>query len=89
MFCLFVPGESEEDLVLQSEASYFLRFPIKELPLQKKNAKGVLSMKLGKGDRIRSALLIAPGSERLSTEKGELMLSRLKQSHRGGRGTKH
>ena len=86
---LFAPKESEEDLVLQSEASYFLRFPIKELPLQKKNAKGVLSMKLGRGDRIRSALLIAPGSERLSTEKGELMLSRLKQSHRGGRGTKH
>ena len=83
-----LPVKAEEQLVLESEESFFLRFPVEELPVQKKTARGVCAMSLKKGDGIKSVYLLSEQTE-LKLSGKNLSLSRLKLAKRGGKGAKH
>jgi len=83
-----LPVKAEEQLVLESEDSFFLRFPVEELPVQKKTARGVCAMSLRKGDSVKSVYLLSEQTE-LKLSGKNLSLSRLKLAKRGGKGAKH
>ena len=83
-----LPVKAEEQLVLESEDSFFLRFPVEELPVQKKTARGVCAMSLRKGDGVKSVYLLSEQTE-LKLSGKSLSLSRLKLAKRGGKGAKH
>ncbi len=76
-----------EELVLESEDAYFLRFSLSEIPMQKKTARGVSLMSLRKGDGLKAVYLLSEQSE-VQREDKSIALSRLKQGKRGGKGTK-
>ena len=76
-----------EELVLESEDAYFLRFSLSEIPMQKKTARGVSLMSLRKGDSLKAVYLLSEQSE-VQREDKSIALSRLKQGKRGGKGTK-
>ena len=78
----------EEDIVLETEDSYFLRFSLSEVPLQKKTAKGVLAMSLRPKDYVKKVYSLA-AEENVELESKTLNLQRLKQGKRGGKGVKH
>ena len=85
---LFVRTVKEgEELVLESEDAYFLRFSLSEIPMQKKTARGVSLMSLRKGDSLKAVYLLSEQSE-VQREDKSIALSRLKQGKRGGKGTK-
>lgn len=85
---LFVRTVKEgEELVLESEDAYFLRFSLSEIPMQKKTARGVSLMSLRKGDSLKAVYLLSEQSE-VKREDKSVALSRLKQGKRGGKGTK-
>ena len=85
---LFVRTVKEgEELVLESEDAYFLRFSLSEIPMQKKTARGVSLMSLRKGDGLKAVYLLSEQSE-VQREDKSIALSRLKQGKRGGKGTK-
>ncbi|MGP1349228.1 MAG: DNA gyrase/topoisomerase IV subunit A [Stomatobaculum sp.] len=75
------------DAVLLTDAEFTLRFPLDEIPEMKKNSRGVRGMKLGATDLLAAVCLL---NEENSTEfRGKsIALSRLKQAHRDGRGSK-
>ena len=83
-----LPVKAEEQLVLESEDSFFLRFPVEELPVQKKTARGVCAMSLRKGDGVKNVYLLSEQTE-LQLSGKNLSLSRLKLAKRGGKGAKH
>ena len=83
-----LPVKAEEQLVLESEDSFFLRFPVGELPVQKKTARGVCAMSLRKGDGVKNVYLLSEQTE-LQLSGKNLSLSRLKLAKRGGKGAKH
>ena len=85
---LFVRTVKEgEELVLESEDAYFLRFSLSEIPMQKKTARGVSLMSLRKGDGLKAVYLLSEQSE-VQREDKSIALSRLKQGKRGGKGAK-
>ena len=51
----------EQNIVLQTEGGYFLRFLLSEVPEKKKGAVGVRGMKLQKSDRIEQIYLFTDG----------------------------
>lgn len=75
------------DAVLLTDAEFTLRFPLDEIPEMKKNSRGVRGMKLGATDLLAAVCLL---NEENSTEfRGKsIALSRLKQAHRDGKGSK-
>jgi DNA gyrase subunit A len=80
----------QQTVVLQSKDGYFLKFNLDEVAEQKKNAKGVRGMKLGRNDHVETAYLLNPtGPNVILYHEKELDLSRLKQTSRGGKGSKH
>ena len=81
----FVGDESE--IVLQSKEGMFLRFAMEEVPLLKKNTRGVRGMKLDAKDMLEHVYL--PGTETIVVYKGkEVHLTRLKSAKRDGKGSK-
>ena len=81
----FVANETE--IVLQSKEGMFLRFALEEIPLLKKNTRGVRGMKLEAKDKLEQVYL--PGTENIITYKGkEVHLTRLKSAKRDGKGSK-
>ena len=85
---LSVMPVGEEDIVLETEDSYFLRFSLTEVPLQKKTAKGVLAMSLRPKDYVKKVYSLA-SEENVELESKTLNLQRLKPGKRGGKGVKH
>ena len=89
--CVMFVGPSSiyDYIVLQSKAGYFLKFALKEVPEQKKNALGVKGIKLDEGEQIENAYLIASRLE-FDVEYKEKMISlnKLRLASRGGKGTK-
>jgi DNA gyrase subunit A len=76
-------------VVLQSRKGMFLRFPVEELPEQKKTAIGVRGIKLADGDMVENAWLLSQGDKTaVSMHGAEIDLTRLRMSKRGGKGTK-
>ena len=79
----------QDHLVLQTKHDYLLRFPLEEVPVQKKAAMGVRGIRLSSGDLVGAAYILEP-EHSLQAEAGGRMVSlnRLKVSGRDGKGTK-
>ncbi len=81
------PCDSMTSAVLMSKKGYFLKFPISEASLQKKNAAGVKGMALEDGDSLSGVWLLDGGREfAIDYRGGQLHLNRMKVSKRGGKG---
>ena len=81
--------QEEQNIVLQTEGGYFLRFLLAEVPEKKKGAVGVRGMKLQKSDRIEQIYLFADGVDTKGIyQEKEVSLNRLKLNKRDGKGTK-
>jgi DNA gyrase subunit A len=80
---------AKQSVVLQTEGGYFLRFHGSEISEMKKTAVGVKGIKLQKNDLVEHVYLFEEGKEsKVIYKDKELTLNRLKQSSRGGSGTK-
>ena len=79
--------DQETEIVLQSKDGMFLKFTIDEVPLLKKNTRGVRGMKLEKNDTLEQVYL--PGTETIIMYKEkEVHINRLKLAKRDGKGNK-
>lgn len=78
-----------QNVVLQTENGYFLRFLSEEVLEKKKTAIGVRGMKLQKNDVLESVYLFEEGTEiKVPYKEKEVTLNRLKLAKRDGTGTK-
>ncbi len=83
-----IAGEMEQ-VVLESGGGYFLRFPLKEIPLKKKTALGVRGMKLAETDRLVHAYLLGGNREYTITwHDKEFSLNKVKMAGRDTKGTR-
>jgi len=82
---LSLSGETE--VVLQTADGVFLRFSMEEIPLLKKNSRGVRGMKLEKEDVLEKVYLPERDGIIKYKEK-EVHLNRLKMAKRDGKGNK-
>ncbi len=81
--------DGSEQVVLQSQEGYFLRFPVSEVPEKKKGAVGVRGMRLGEGDFLEAVHLYHAGTEKSVEYRGRtLVLNRLKAGKRDTKGVK-
>ncbi len=80
---------TREILVLQTDGGIFLRFPIKEVPKQKKSTLGVRGIKLSDGDFVSNVYLLDTGDNETVEYKGKKVdLRKLKIGKRGTKGVK-
>lgn len=78
-----------QNIVLQTEGGYFLRFLVEEVAEKKKGAIGVRGIKLQKKDVLEKVYLFEEGTEvKVPYKEKEVTLSRLKLAKRDGVGTK-
>ena len=83
------PMDGAREIVLQTDHGVFLRFSAEEIPLQKKNAKGVRGIRLSKGERLEKVYLLGENTENIAVYKEkQVHLNRLKVSRRDGTGSK-
>lgn len=81
--------ESEQNVILQTAAGVFLKFPLTEIPQKKKNAAGVRGMKLSKEDYIEDLYLLTNGDALTVEYKGKFVdFAKMKLAHRDTKGTK-
>ena len=79
----------KQNVVLQTEGGYFLRFHGSEVSEMKKTAVGVKGIKLQKNDLIEAVHLFEEGKEtKVLYKEKEISLNRLKAASRGGSGNK-
>lgn len=81
--------EGSQNIVLQSDDGYFLRFSLGEITKKKKAAIGIRGMKLKDQDKVKKVYL--PGiydSDSMLYKEKELQFSKLKLMSRDGRGVK-
>ncbi|QXD15345.1 DNA topoisomerase IV subunit A [Rhodocaloribacter litoris] len=62
------PAGGGENVCLASAEGYVLIFPVRQLPVFKSAAKGVIAMRLGKGDRVLGATLSSAARQGLEVE---------------------
>ncbi len=80
---------SEKNVVLQTSAGVFLKFPLTEIPMKKKGAVGVRGIKLSKDDYVDDVYLITEGDDVCTEYKGKYIdLGKMKMAHRDTKGTK-
>ena len=79
----------ETDIVFETHDGYFLRCSLSDIPLQKKNSKGVIGIRLGKCDTLEHFYLLGAEPVEITYRKKPLSLNRLKLAGRAGKGTKH
>ncbi|RGY97476.1 DNA topoisomerase (ATP-hydrolyzing) [Clostridium sp. AM58-1XD] len=77
----------EREIVLQTTGGVFLRFPLDEIPVMKKNARGVRGIKLGKDETLEKIYLLDENTV-IEYKDKEVPLSKLKAGKRDGKGTK-
>ncbi len=81
-----IPG-NELEVVLRTANGMFLKFPIDEIPLQKKNSRGVRGIKLDKEDKLECVYL--PMTDDVITYRDKpVYLTRLKIAKRDQKGSK-
>ena len=79
----------ETALVLRTAGGIFLKFPLSEVPSQKKTAIGNHGIRLSGSDFVEAAYLIGEGHPGTVTADGqEVDIARMKMSKRDGKGTK-
>ena len=77
----------QRDAVIQTTAGVFLRFPVEEISVLKKNSMGVRGIRLSEGEKLESMYLL--GDDPVINYKGKAVhLNRLKLGKRDGRGSK-
>ena len=82
-------ADNFNQLVLQTENGYFIRFPMMNIPEMKKTAIGVRGISLGSGDSVKAAYTLKSSQEcTIINNEKELLLNKLKLVNRGGKGTK-
>lgn len=79
----------ETDIVFETHDGYFLRCSLSDIPLQKKNSKGVIGIRLSKCDTLEHFYLLGTEPVEITYRKKPLSLNRLKLAGRAGKGTKH
>ena len=79
----------ETDIVFETHDGFFLRCSLSDIPLQKKNSKGVIGIRLGKCDTLEHFYLLGTEPVEITYRKKPLSLNRLKLAGRAGKGTKH
>ena len=84
-----VAFKEQRNMILQSKAGYFLRFPVEEIPEKKKGAIGVRGMKLSAKDEIE-AVYYSQNAVEQAIEYGDrtLELNKIKLGHRDSKGVK-
>lgn len=83
------PADEASEVVLQTDNGVFLRFAVDEISVQKKNARGVRGIKLGRGEALEQVYLLGANTESVITYKEkQVHLNRLKQGRRDGKGNK-
>ena len=87
---IFVGVSDEmEQVVLQSEGGYFLRFQKQDISSMKKTSIGVRGMKLAEGDKLGHAYLLESHREYSITYHDKpYVLNKVKLSKRDSKGTK-
>ena len=87
---IFVGSADEmEQVVLQSEGGYFLRFQKQDISSMKKTSIGVRGMKLAEGDKLDHAYLLESRQEYTITYHDKpYVLNKVKLSKRDSKGTK-
>ena len=79
-----------QQIVLQTQDGFFLRFPVDEVTEKKKGAIGVRGIRLKKNDELIHVYLFDDGTEyKIEYHEKEVTLNRLKQAKRDGTGTKY
>lgn len=81
------PVNQEKDVVLQTSGGVFLRFLLEEIPVVKKNSKGVRGIKLGKSEELAFLYLLGEDTA-AKVQDREVHLNRLKLGKRDGKGSK-
>jgi DNA gyrase subunit A len=75
--------------VLVTKNSMVLRIQEDEIPLQKKNARGVIGIRLADGDEVSQVFFLEDGAQTEAEINGRnVSLNRLKVAARGGKGSK-
>ena len=83
------PVNENQNIVLQTERGYFLRFLAEEVAEKKKGAIGVRGIKLQKTDILENVYLFEEGTDiKVPYREKEVTLNRLKLAKRDGMGTK-
>jgi len=78
-----------EQIVLQTSGGAFLRFPLPEISLMKKNAAGTKGIRMKDGESVDHAYLLESRTECTIEHRGKpFPLSRVKLGKRGGAGVK-
>ena len=78
--------DGAREAVLQTDHGVVLRFAAEEIPVQKKNAKGV---KLSKEEQLETVYLLGENTDNIAVYKEkQVHLNRLKLSHRDGKGSR-
>ena len=81
--------ESNKNVILQTAAGVFLKFPLTEIPCKKKSAIGVRGIKLTKDDYIEEVYLLTKSDELTIEYKGKnIDFGKMKLAHRDTKGTK-
>lgn len=81
--------KEQKNIVLQSKAGYFLRFPIEQIPEKKKAAIGVRGMKLGAGDEVEAVYYTRNAVEASIEYQGKsVLLNGIKLGSRDSKGVK-
>lgn len=81
--------QETQNIVLQTENGYFLRFLTEEVAEKKKAAIGIRGIKLQKNDTLANVYLFEEGTEtKVPYKEKEVTLNRLKLAKRDGTGTK-
>ncbi len=87
--CQIAVLNDETDIVFRSRDGYFLKCSLEEIPLQKKNARGVAGIRLGKEDELEQFYLLGAEPVEVKVSDKTLQLNRLRMAGRATRGTKH
>lgn len=82
------PYRKESQIVLGTKNGIYIRFRQDEISEQKKNAAGVLGIKLSDNDEVIYAFEAASESEMIKTDICEFEAGKVKLMKRGGKGTK-
>ena len=76
-------------MVLATNDGFYIRFPMEEIPMQKKAAAGVKCMKLSDNDGIDGVFYeVLEGPTSFEFRDHTIEFTRIKESKRGGKGTK-
>jgi DNA gyrase subunit A len=82
-------ADNFNQIVLQTENGYFIRFPMMNIPEMKKTAIGVRGINLSASDSVTGAYPLDSNIEcKIIHNDKEVILNKLKLVNRGGKGTK-